>query len=150
MVKYDRVSALFWVAMAIAICVESIRLGPGSLSVPGPGLIPLGCGISLGILGLIVFALTFKRMGEGKEVPREKGIQWQKLILTLVSLIAYAFFLNVLGLQIVTLIWMGFICRLGKMGWRGTVFFSVVTTFSCYILFAYCLGIRFPRGILGF
>jgi hypothetical protein len=40
MAKYDRISTIFFVGFALAICVESIRIGPGSLSNPGPGLIP--------------------------------------------------------------------------------------------------------------
>jgi hypothetical protein len=135
--------------MAIAICVESIRLGPGSLSAPGPGLIALGCGMSLGILGLILFARTFKSGAKRREVVWEQGILWKKLVFALASLIGYAFSLDILGFRLVTLLWMGFICRFGKIGWKMTVFISIITTLSCYILFTY-LGIRFPHGVLGF
>lgn len=148
--KYDRMSALFWVGMGIAISVESIRLGPGSLSAPGPGLIPLGCGLFLGVFGFILFVRTFKIVAEGGEVIQEQVTQWDKLIFVLASLIGYAFLIEFLGFLLVTLLWMGFIFRLGKIGWKATVFISVVSTSLCYILFGYYLGIRFPRGILGF
>ena len=66
MTKYDRMSTLFFIGLAIVICEESIRIGAGSLSNPGPGLIPLGSGLILGIFGLIVLVRTFKEFIKGK------------------------------------------------------------------------------------
>jgi putative tricarboxylic transport membrane protein len=146
--RFERMSALFWVGMGIAICVESIRLGVGQVSDPGPGLIPLGCGIVLGIFGSIVFIRTFIPT-EGREDLSEHRIRWRKLTITLASLIGYAFLLDFVGFRLVTLLWMVLMCRLGKIGWKASVFISIITTFSCYILFGY-LGIRFPRGVFGF
>ncbi len=150
MVRYDRLSSLFWVALSMAICEEAIRLGPGSLTTPGAGLIPLGCGLFLGILGLALFFLTFKRQGEEEEVILIKGVRWRTLILVLVSITAYSFLIEVLGFLLTTLLWMGFVCRIGKVTWKGTVLISVITTGLCYILFVHILGIRFPSGLFKF
>lgn len=151
MAKYDRISTLFWIGIAIVICVESIKLDLGSLSSPGPGLIPLGCGLVLGIIALVVFAYTFKDMAERGVVLREGGIQRKMLVSIPTSIIGYAFLIDLLGFRLITFLWMGFMClKLGRMGWKATVFTSVITTFSSYLLFQYYLGIRFPRGILGF
>lgn len=149
MARFDRMSAIFWVVIAIVICEESIRLRVGSLSEPGPGLIPLGCGLLLGILGIMLFIQTLKiAAAEGKELLWEQGTQWGKLGSILISLIGYAFLLEFLGFPLVTLIWMGFICRLEKTGWKATIFISVISMLSCYFLFVYCLAIRFsPRDL---
>ena len=150
MTKYDRMSILFFVGLAIAIIMESIRLGRGSLSNPGPGLIPLGCGLMLGILGLIVFARTF--MSSSREGLEEKAIKlrWNTFS-ALVSMVAFGFLINPVGFHMVTFLWMGFVCRwIGRMGWKATILTSVITTFSTWLLFGYLLEIRFPRGILGF
>jgi putative tricarboxylic transport membrane protein len=149
MFRYDRVSAIFWVGIAIPICVESIRLGPGSLSKPGPGLLPLACGLVLGILGLTLYISTSKFADERKDVFGKKGPQWGKLGFTLASLIIYAFLIELLGFIMITFLWMGFVCRLGKISWKTTVFISVIVSFLCYVLFVYGLAIRFPRGIFG-
>ena len=149
MARYDRMSALFWIALAIAICTESIRLDPGSLSVPGPGLVPLGCGLALGILGIVGFLRNLKEKESRGEVLWKKGTLWTKLILTLLSIVCYAFLLQRVGFLLMTLLWLMFVCKVGKMGWRRTVIVAVVTTFLCYVLFNYFLGVRFPRGILG-
>ena len=149
MATYDRMSSLFWIVFGIAITVESLRLGPGSLSGPGPGLLPLGCGLALGILGFTIFLRTFKQESQEREILWEEGTLWRKLILTLASLVCYAFLLDVLGFLLLTFIWMLFVCKVGKLGWKKTVAIAIIVTFCCYGLFNYLLGIRFPRGILG-
>jgi hypothetical protein len=150
--RYDRVSTLFFIGLAIAIVIESIRIGPGSLATPGPGLIPLGSGLVLGIPGLIVLVRTFMRNSpKANGVLWKPGTKWRNIVLTLISLIGFGFLINFLGFHLVTFLWISFVCRwIGRMGWRGTLFTSMVTTFFCYVLFEHYLDIRFPRGILVF
>ena len=101
MTKYDRMSTLFFVGLAIAIIVESIRIGRGSLSNPGPGLIPLGCGLVIGILSLIAFAGTFR--SSSREGLRDKAIKFSwNTISALVSMLAFGFLVNPLGFYTAT------------------------------------------------
>lgn len=149
MIRYDRMSALFFVALAAAICVESIRLGPGSFSNPGPGLLPLGCGLLLGFMGIVQVAVSTKGSRLGQALLWKPGTRWKHLISIPVSLVAYPLFLDILGFHLVTFFWTGFMYRgVGGMGWRSTVIASVATTFVGYLLFEYFLGLRFPRGFL--
>lgn len=149
MKKHDRMSAFFFVVLATAICVESIRLGPGSFSNPGPGLLPLGCGLFLGFLGIVEVAVSMKGFKEGQTLLWKPGTRWRCLIFIPVSLVAYAFLLDILGFHLVTFFWTGFMCRgVGGMGWRSTLITSVATTFLSYLLFEYFLSVRFPKGIL--
>ncbi len=151
MAKYDRMSAFFFLVLAVAICVESIRIGSGSLSNPGPGLLPLGCGLILGILGIMAIVSSMKGSREGKAFLWKPGIRWRNLISTVASLVGYAFFIEILGFHLVTFIWIAFVCRwVGGMRWGATLITSVVTTFLSYALFEYFLNVRFPGGVLGF
>jgi hypothetical protein len=149
MTKYDRISSVFWILFGAAISTASIRLGPGSLSTPGPGLIPLGCGLVLFVLGSTLFLFTFQARPGEKEAFWKEGTLWKKLILTLGSLVCYAFLLDVVGFLPITFLFLMFVCRVGGLGWKKTVVTAVVVTVCCYILFNYLLGIRFPRGFLG-
>jgi hypothetical protein len=150
MAKHDRMSTLFFVGLAIAIIVESIRMGRGSLSNPGPGLIPLGCGLVIGILSLIVFAGTFR--GSSREGLRDKAMRFSwNIISALISMVAFGFLVNPLGFYTTTFLWLGFVCRwIARMGWKATIILSVIATLSTWLLFGYFLEIRFPRGIMGF
>ena len=151
MTRYDRMSALFFMGLALYICIESIRIGVGSLVNPGPGLTPLGCGLGIGILGLVVFTLTFRSSSRRREVRLEIGTKWLNVVLALVSMVAYSLMIDYLGFPLVTFLWMGFVCRwIARMGWKATIFTSAVATFFTWLLFEYFLEIRFPRGILGF
>jgi putative tricarboxylic transport membrane protein len=149
MKKYDRMSTLFFVGLAIAIGVESVRMGIGSLSNPGPGLIPLASGSFLGILSLIGFARTL-RSSTSDNLQNKRINLGGRTISALVSMVAFSFLIDPLGFNVVTFFWMGFICRwIGRMEWKATVFTSLVATFSAWLIFEYLLEIRFPHGIWG-
>ena len=143
-------SSLFSIGFAFAICLESVRIGPGALSNPGPGFVPLICGLVMGIIGLIVFISTYKSSPlEGKVALWEPDTRWRDMILTTISLIIYALLIDFLGFHLITLFWMIFICRwVGRMGWMTTLLISAVTIISSYLIFSYYLGIRFPLGII--
>jgi hypothetical protein len=150
MQKQDRMSTLFFLGLALAVCVESIRMDPGSLSKPGPGLIPLGCGLVLGILSLIVFARTFKESQVETVALWEPGTRWAKIFQTIFSLIGYGFLIDLLGFHFITFIWMSFLCRwVGGMRWKTTLITSGATVFFSYILFEHFLKVRFSKGMLG-
>ncbi len=151
MAKKERTESLFWIGIALAICVESIRLGPGTISSPGPGFVPLGCGAILGVTALVFFLQARTRPLEGGERLWQKGARWGILIIIPLSLIGYALLLKPLGFLIVSFFWMGFVCMgLGKMGWKGAVLTSALSTFASYIVFQYYLGILFPPGLFRF
>jgi hypothetical protein len=146
--KHDRMSTLFFLGLAVAICVESYRLGPGSFSQPGPGLVPLGSGLILGIFAFIVLVRTFRSKEERENLWR--GAPGSKMIYILTSLAAYAGFLNSLGFPPMNFLWMGFVCwKVGKMGWKATLLTCLASTFFAYLLFEHYLSIRFPRGVWG-
>jgi putative tricarboxylic transport membrane protein len=150
MQKQDRMSTLFFLGLAMFVCAESIRMDPGSLSNPGPGLIPLGCGLVLGILSLIVFVQTFQQSRAETVALWEPGTRWAKIFQTIFSLIGYGFLIDFLGFHCITFLWMGFLCRwVGGMRWKATLITSAATVFFSYVLFEYFLRIRFPKGILG-
>lgn len=149
MAKYDRISAFFWICIALAICIESLRLGPGSFINPGPGFVPLGSGLILGIFGGFVLILSFKKAGESREVLWKPGMRWRKMISIVLSIIAYALLIHPLGFHLMTFLWMGYVCwRIGGMKLRNAIFISLITTFAAYLIFEHYLNIFFPKGFL--
>jgi putative tricarboxylic transport membrane protein len=151
MKRHDRMSSLFCIGLAFYIGIEAIRIDPGTLSNPGPGLVPLGCGLILGISGLIVFISSYRSLlGEVKVVLWGPSTRWRDLILTIILLVIFALLINFLGFHLVTLVWMMVTCRwVGRMGWKATILTSVITVISSYAIFSYSLGIRLPLGIIG-
>jgi putative tricarboxylic transport membrane protein len=151
MAKYDRISAFLWICIALTICVESLRLGPGSFMNPGPGFVPLASGLILWIFAGIVLILSFKKGGEVQEVLWKPGMRWRKMISIVLSIIAYALLIHPLGFHLITFTWMGFVCwRIGGMKLRSAIIISLITTLSVYLIFEHYLNILFPKGFLGF
>jgi hypothetical protein len=58
----DRVSSLLFLAVAIGICIGSIRLSLGDFHRPGPGFFSFFVGAILGLLSAIVFWQSFKEL----------------------------------------------------------------------------------------
>ncbi len=147
--KADRISGVFWLVFGLFICIESYRLGMGTLHRPGPGFLYFWTSIFLIIMSVVVL-IRSKGTGEpgatifGKEKPR-------KIVLVLVSLFLYAVFMETVGFILITLLL--FIYLLGfieKKRWPYTVFVSVAVTVAAYLIFETWLQSQLPKGLLGF
>ena len=150
--KADQISGIFWLFFSGFICVESYRLGLGTLHQPGPGFIFFWTAFVMGILSIAVLipAWTRKKTGEreGSLFGKENML---KIIFVLLSLFLYAFFMESLGFIPVTLLL--FIFLLGiieKKRWGLTIFVSVAVTGISYLLFEIWLKSQLPKGLLGF
>ncbi len=150
--KADQISGIFWLFFSGFICVESYRLGLGTLHQPGPGFIFFWTAFVMGILSIAVLipAWTKKKTGEleGSLFGKENML---KIIFVLLSLFLYALFMESLGFIPVTLLL--FIFLLGiieKKSWGLTIFVSVAVTGISYLLFEIWLKSQLPKGLLGF
>ncbi len=152
MKKADQISGIFWLLFSGFICIESYRLGLGSLHQPGPGFIFFWTAFVMGILSIAVLvpAWTKKKTerGEGPIFGKENIL---KIVFVLLSLFLYAFFMETLGFIPITLLL--FIFLLGiieKKRWRLTIFVSVAVTGISYLVFEIWLKSQLPKGFLGF
>ncbi len=152
MKKADRVSGFFWLFFSGFICIESYRLGLGSLHQPGPGFISFWTAAVMGILSIAILipAWTKKKAmePEGPIFGKENIL---KIVFVLLSLFLYAFFIETLGFVPITLLL--FIFLLGiieRKRWGLTIFVSVVVTAISYLVFEIWLKSQLPEGLLGF
>ena len=152
MSRADRISGFFWLFFAILVCIESKRLGLGTLHQPGPGFLFFYASIALGLMSLVVLI----RAWMDKEAAETKltifgGQNVSKIVLVLISVFLYAIFMETVGFILVTLLL--FIFLLGfieKKKWWYTLFVSVVVTVIAYLIFEVWLKSQLPRGFLGF
>jgi len=148
----DRISALIWLAVAMAICIGGVRLSLGGFSKPGPGLFPFLIGSVLGLLAVIIF---FQSLREG---PGDEGkAMWPhpqrslKVIYILIALILYAIGMDYLGFSVSTLLFLGFLLKaIEPQRWTAVLCGSIFGTIVFYGVFRYWLDVPFPEGILGF
>jgi putative tricarboxylic transport membrane protein len=148
----ERISALFWVVVAISICFGSVRLNLGGLHKPGPGFFPFLVGSILGILSFLLFLQSFKRLpGDEKRPFWPNPKRSLKITYILIALILYALGMDYLGFLFSTLLFLGFLLKaIEPQRWPMVLSGSILGTILFYGVFKYWLDIPFPTGILGF
>ncbi len=151
MKRYDEISSLVWMSLAIFICVESYRLPIGSWRDPGAGLFPLLSGIFLGFLSGLTFIRAFlHKKKEFRETWYSKD-KWKSLILVLMVLFGYALFLEILGFLLSTFLLLVFLFRgIEPQRWIVSIGGSAVASFLSYAVFELWLKTQLPKGIFGF
>ena len=151
--KLDIGGSIFWAAVAVYVCIRSVKLGLGNYENPGPGFIFFWCGVALGGLSLVILAsaVTAKRNGTAT-VPGKvfTNVNCFKILFTLASLILYAIFLEKLGFLISTFLLISFLLNsIGAKKIYLVILISFASTILTYAIFGILLHTRLPRGILG-
>lgn len=151
MKTYDRATSLFWLILSCSVCVQSLRLGIGTLRNPGLGFMAFGASLLLGVLSSILFLQTFFTREPERTTFLFAGKLWQKVFFVLVALLAYAGFIRVGGYLISTFLLMSFLFWVvkGQKGWLVLIF-SFLTTLITYYIFSVWLKGQFPEGIFAF
>ncbi len=138
--------------MAAGICCGSVRLSLGEYHKPGPGFFPFLLGSALGIISVLIFFQSFRKItGDEKESFWPNPQRSLKMTYILIALILYALGMNYLGFPLSTLIFLGFLLKaVEPQRWSVVLSGSILGTIFFYAVFQYWLDIPFPSGILGF
>src|SRR4030042_879499 len=85
------ISGIFWLGAGIFLSIQSTRYEIGSLVQPGPGFFPLGLGLLLALLSLVILAAETGKVSLKSQstVPRSERA-WMKVVLTLAFLLLAA------------------------------------------------------------
>lgn len=148
--RYDKVTSLTWLVGSIAIILGSLAYSFGSWSHPGPGFLPLLCGVIMAALSLLIF-IQATLIGQAGVKKKEEGTfftaRWGKLIAALAVLFAYALFIEIVGFVVMTFAFMLFVLKVVEpTKWRTALITSVLTTGISYLLFVSWLKVLMPKG----
>ena len=147
----DQTSSLFWLLVSMAVFVESIRLGIGSLHNPGMGFLTFGASGILGILSLTLLLQTSLRKEKGAAAPFFPTALWKRVVLVLMILVVYSRLMPVLGYLISTFLLMtALFWILERKKIALVLASSVLSTLLTYIVFSKWLNCQFPDGLFGF
>ena len=147
---HDQLGSVFWLFLAICVCIESIRLGIGTLRNPGMGFMTFGASVFLGMFSIVVLLRTFLEKKEPRrEISASKAL-WPRVIWVTVTLLAYSQLMPLLGYLISTFLLMTFLFGIvRKTKWHWVFVSSFLTTFATYYLFSKWLNCQFPDGLFG-
>jgi len=147
MPKREKITLIIWLFLSLFICVESVRLGLGTLRAPGPGFLTFG--VSVFII-LCVCSLFLKKTGRkfaGDVVSLFKGKNIRDVIYTVIGLLGYALLLERLGFLLCTLCFVGFSLKMIKpQSWRMVLVMSIGVAIFCHFLFNVWLTLQLPEG----
>jgi hypothetical protein len=151
-INNDQVSSGVGIVLGLFIVLHSFSYKIGSFPSPGTGFFPLLAGVCiifLSVIGLISGTLC-GRKGEGWQ-PVLKGKRWDRPLIVLLSLFAYAFLVKYLGFTITTFIYLGFLFRVTeRLSWAAAIFASATIALVSYFLFVVLLETQLPKGVVGF
>ncbi|RPJ08877.1 MAG: tripartite tricarboxylate transporter TctB family protein [Deltaproteobacteria bacterium] len=151
MKRYDQASSGFWFLISVAVFVESVRLGIGTLHNPGRGFLTFGASGLLGLLALSLFVRASMRKETADRTPLFGGRRWERIFFVLIAAGLYAWSMPMLGYLISTFALMTllfWVLERKKIGW---VFLSsLLSTAATYLFFSKWLNCQFPEGLFGF
>jgi hypothetical protein len=148
---YDRIGALFWLTLSVAVFTESLRIGIGSLGNPGMGFMACGTSVVMGILSLILFIQSSGRRRQEARVSPLRGLLLWRVALVVSTILLYILLLPTLGYLIDTALLMCcFLFLAGKRQWLLLIAFPGLTAVISFGVFSKLLNCNFPAGLLSF
>ena len=149
----DRVSSLFWLAVALLAVYGSVHLGVGTLREPGSGFLAFLAGGFIGLMAILVFIQTFFR---GKEFQQQivvlwKGVAWHRPLVIALLMVGYILVLERIGFLLSSLLIILIMLRgLERLSWIKAISVSFAASAVSYLLFGVLLSATLPKGIFGF
>jgi len=152
MLNNDQVSSIAFLFIGMIIMIVSLPYELGSLHSPKTGFLPFVTGLTVCLLSLIGFVAATLKKKEGERWKSIlKGLQWEKPLITMVSLVVYALLLNTLGFILATFLLVGFLLRaIIPQRWSVVLTGAILTPLAAYVVFKILLKTELPVGLLRF
>ena len=152
----ELISSLAWMIVAAFFCRGGLKLGPGSLTEPGPGFFPILMGVLLFLFAATLFFSSLRQIKRSKKEniiktlwPQIGGLE--RVILGLVPSLLYICFLDSLGFVLTTYSFAFFLMRVfTTRRWIPAFWGAGITAGLSYVIFEVLLNAHLPVGPLGF
>jgi putative tricarboxylic transport membrane protein len=134
--------------ISLWICLEAIQVPFGSIRMPGAGFFPLLLGVTLGLLSLVLLALSFV----GDTVGATQVTPSRPEILYLIgTMFASVWLFERAGYLLTMALFLGVTMKLlAKTRLPVAVIIALMGSIASYLLFDHVLMITLPAGILPF
>ncbi len=142
--------SLFWLITGLVLTIWSATYPIGRPAEPGTGFLPLGLGILLLIFSTILLGRAL-RMPEPEAKKTVAGFpRWTTIVLTVVILLAAVLVFERIG-YLITFFLLALALPLlaGRITWKGSLLFAVLSAAGIYLVFVWLLKQPLPTGVIG-
>jgi hypothetical protein len=150
--RRDLISGLFWFAIGLMLSIWSTSYQIGSIVQPGPGFLPLGLGLLIILLSIILLIGAIKSLRPVDRPPSSStGGAWKRVGYAVLVLMVTAFFFEKLGylLTFFLLILLLMLGAAGRQNWKRILLVAILSALGVYVVFVRLLEQPLPRGLLG-
>jgi len=150
--NYNRLSAIFFLAVGIFFSLYARSVEIGTWHQPGPGFLPFWGGVTLGIMSAVLLLRSYGRKALLAHSPFfVQRDSWKRVLITFLALLVYVLFLTPLGFTLTTFLFLGFLLRfVFPQPWRRTLVVALLGSAIARVLFINFLETQLPKGFLGF
>ena len=143
----EKITLVFWFVLSSYFCIESYRLGLGSIHAPGPGFLTFWISILLFLFVAVQLLQGLRRKPIETVDPLFKGKNLRNVLYGSIFVFAYGLLFNKIGFLLCTLLFIGFCLKvIGKKKWPTVIGFSLIVTIVASMVFVVWLHIQFPKG----
>ena len=152
MFNNNQVSSAFLFFFGAFIILISVPYDLGGLHSPKTGFLPFLTGSVICLLSLIGFISATIQRGQGQRWKHIlKGLRWEKPLITMVSLVAYALLVETLGFILTTTLLVGFLLKaIIPQKWSVVLSGAILTPSIAYVIFQVLLKTELPAGFFKF
>jgi Tripartite tricarboxylate transporter TctB family len=136
-------SGLMFVAVGLGFAWGATTYSMGASARPGPGYFPLGLGLLLAVLGVVVLfkALTIETEGGDPVGP----FAWKPLIVITGSIVMFGLILPRLGMFVsLPLLVLASAWASEEFHWKDALINAAILTFGSWVIFIYGLNLTIP------
>ena len=136
-------SGIVFLLLSLLVIGESLRVELGTFLEPGSGFLPLGMGLAMCVLSVVLIV-------RGRGVREAQSPHSRRVVLALASLFVYSLVLNIIGFVVATFFLVAILFQIGQSRqWWLVIGMSALVTFIAYLIFGVFLHVYFPIGFLG-
>ena len=149
---YNRVAALFFLAVGIFFTLYSRKVEVGTWTEPGPGFLPFYAGLTLVVMSIaLLLGSLAKKAWQAKPSFFPKPDSWKRVSATFLSLVVYNLLLTYLGFTLTTFLFLTFLVKfIFPQSWKRTFIVSICGSLFVRLLFINFLETQLPKGLFGF
>lgn len=150
--NYDRLPAIFFLAVGISFSLYARSVEIGSWHHPGPGFLPFWAGLTLSAMAVALILRSYaSKILEARPPFFPQKDSWKRVLATFLALIAYNLLLSPMGFGLTTFLFLAFLVKfIFPQTWRRTLLVAILGSVITRLLFINFLETQLPKGIFGF